>query len=351
VKEQTISETEFGVTREGHAVSLFTLRNRNGLTTQISNYGGTVTSLRIPDRSGKFANIVLGFDTLAEYEAGDAYFGALIGRFGNRVAGGRFVLDGEDYLLAANNPPNHLHGGECGFDKVVWDASAAVSEKGPALVLNYLSESGDQGYPGNLSVQVCYTLTDDDSLSIEYRASCDKATPINLTHHSYFNLSGDHSLDVMGHELEIDADCYTPVNSRLIPTGELAPVAGTPFDFRRARRVGARIDADNAQLAIGGGYDHNLCLNRPAGKDAVFAARVFEPQSGRAMEVHTSEPGMQLYTANALKGAGRRTGLCLETQHYPDSPNQPEFPSAILHPGGLFKSQTVYSFGEESYEN
>jgi len=344
VKEQAISQKEFGVTREGRAVSLFTLRNRNGLTTQISNYGGTVTSLRVPDRSGQFKNIVLGYDTLTEYEVGVAYFGALIGRYGNRIAGGRFELDGEEYRLAANNPPNHLHGGECGFDKMVWNAAATESEKGPSLLLSCISEDGQEGYPGKLRVQVRYTLTHDDRLAIAYLASCNQATPVNFTHHSYFNLCSDPGRDVLGHELEIDADCYTPVDQYLIPTGEIAPVAGTPFDFREACRVGLRIDAAHEQLAIGGGYDHNFCLNRPVGKAAVFAARIFEPESGRALEVHTNEPGLQLYSANGLQGSGYRTGLCLETQHFPDSPNQPGFPSTILRPGDVFNSQTIYSF-------
>lgn len=344
MKEQAISQQEFGVTREGRAVSLFTLRNRNGLSTQISNYGGTVTSLRVPDRSGQFGNVVLGYDTLADYETGVSYFGALIGRYGNRIAGGRFELDGEDYQVAVNNPPNHLHGGECGFDKMVWNAEATESEKGPSLLLGYISSDGHEGYPGKLRVQVCYTLTHDDCLAIAYRASCNQATPVNFSHHSYFNLCTGRGRDVLGHELEINADCYTPVDRNLIPTGEIATVAGTPFDFRRACTVGFRIDAAHEQLAIGGGYDHNFCLNGPAGSAAVFAARVYEPESGRTLEVHTSEPGLQLYSANSLQGSGYRSGLCLETQHFPDSPNQPGFPSTILRPGDEFNSQTIYSF-------
>jgi aldose 1-epimerase len=344
MNEQAISETAFGVTRSGRAVSLFTLRNCSGLTVQISNYGGIVTSLQVPDQFGKFSNVVLGNDSLAGYETGASYFGALIGRYGNRIAGGRFELDGEEYLLAANNPPNHLHGGERGFDRVVWDATAEQSLQGPRLILGYLSGDGEEGYPGKLSVEVIYTLTHENELQIDYQARSDRATPVNFTHHSYFNLTGDPVRDVLGHVLEINADHYTPVDHDLIPTGAVAPVAGTPLDFRKATRVGAHIDDEHEQLAIGGGYDHNLVLNGPRGKEAGFAARVFEPESGRVMEVHTSEPGIQLYTANALLGYQRRTGLCLETQHFPDSPNQPGFPSTILQPGDIFHSRTVYSF-------
>jgi aldose 1-epimerase len=351
MNEQAISETAFGVTRSGRAVSLFTLRNCDGLTAQISNYGGTVTSLQVPDPFGKFSNVVLGYDSLAQYEAGSSYFGALIGRYGNRIAGGRFDLDGQEYLLAANNPPNHLHGGKRGFDSVVWEAAAEQSEQGPRLILGYVSEDGEQGYPGKLAVEVVYTLTHKNELRIDYQAGSDRVTPVNFTHHSYFNLTGDPARDVLGHVLEINADHYTPVDHDLIPTGAITPVAGTPFDFRKATTVGARIDDEHEQLAIGGGYDHNFVLKGSRTPDALFAARVSDPLSGRIMEVHTSEPGMQLYSANALEGAGRRTGLCLETQHFPDSPNQPEFPSTILQPGQTYKSQTVYAFAVKEMES
>jgi len=344
VKVQALNVNEYGETADGLAVSLFTLKNRNGLTTQITNYGGTVTCLQVPDREGRFANIVLGYDTLAEYEAGAAFFGALIGRFGNRIAGGRFELDGEVHQLATNTHPNHLHGGDRGFDKIVWDAKAEITANGPSLVLKYLSVDGEEAYPGNLDVIVRYTLAHNDSLIIEYRADCDRATPLNLTHHGYFNLTGDPGNDVLGHEMEIHADHFTPVNSSLIPTGEIAPVAGTPFDFRAPVTVGARINEGHEQLLFGGGYDHNFVLSKSERKEPELAARVYEPLSGRVMEVHTSEPGVQFYSGNFLQDFRPRAGLCLETQHFPDSPNQPGFPSTILRPGESFRSQTVYSF-------
>jgi len=344
VKVQALNVNEYGETADGLAVSLFTLKNRNGLTTQITNYGGTVTCLQVPDREGRFANIVLGYDTLAEYEAGAAFFGALIGRFGNRIAGGRFELDGEVHQLATNTHPNHLHGGDRGFDKIVWDAKAEITANGPSLVLKYLSVDGEEAYPGNLDIIVRYTLAHNDSLIIEYRADCDRATPLNLTHHGYFNLTGDPGNDVLGHEMEIHADHFTPVNSSLIPTGEIAPVAGTPFDFRAPVTVGARINEGHEQLLFGGGYDHNFVLSKSERKEPELAARVYEPLSGRVMEVHTSEPGVQFYSGNFLQDFRPRAGLCLETQHFPDSPNQPGFPSTILRPGESFRSQTVYSF-------
>ena len=344
MKVQALNVNEYGETADGLAVSLFTLKNRNGLTTQITNYGGTVTCLQVPDREGRFANIVLGYDTLAEYEAGAAFFGALIGRFGNRIAGGRFELDGEVHQLATNTHPNHLHGGDRGFDKIVWDAKAEITANGPSLVLKYLSVDGEEAYPGNLDIIVRYTLAHNDSLIIEYRADCDRATPLNLTHHGYFNLTGDPGNDVLGHEMEIHADHFTPVNSSLIPTGEIAPVAGTPFDFRAPVTVGARINEGHEQLLFGGGYDHNFVLSKSERKEPELAARVYEPLSGRVMEVHTSEPGVQFYSGNFLQDFRPRAGLCLETQHFPDSPNQPGFPSTILRPGESFRSQTVYSF-------
>jgi aldose 1-epimerase len=337
-------EAEFGVTREGQAASVFTLKNRDGLTAQITNYGGTVTSLRVPDRDGRLDNIVLGFETLADYESGKAFFGALIGRYGNRIAGGRFELDGVEYLLATNHQSNHLHGGERGFDKVVWDARIEETATGPSVLLSYLSEDGEEGYPGNLKTCVRYTLSPDNRLIIEYQASSDHATPVNLTHHGYFNLSGNPGLDVLGHEMEINADHYTPVNPELIPTGEIAPVEGTPFDFRSPRLIGSRIEEEHEQLLIGGGYDHNYVLIKTGQGTADFAARVHEPASCRVMEVYTSEPGMQFFSGNALQNHVPRAGFCLETQHFPDSPNQPHFPSTTLRPGETFQSRTVYSF-------
>ena len=342
--ESLCSEAEFGVTSGGQAASIFTLKNRNGLTAQLTNYGGTVTSLRVPDRDGRLDNVVLGYKSLSEYESGEAFFGALIGRYCNRIAGGRFQLDGVEYELARNNHPNHLHGGERGFDKMVWGASAEQTTDGASVLLTYLSEDGEEGYPGNLTADVRYTLTESDSLVIEYRASCDRATPVNFTHHGYFNLSGVPGSDVLGHDLEIDADYYTPVNPVLIPTGKIVPVAGTPLDFRSPRTIGSRIDDAYEQLQIGGGYDHNYVLNKSRQSAKGFAARVYEPVSGRIMEVHTSEPGMQFYSGNFLQDYVPRAGLCLETQHFPDSPNQPQFPSTIMRPGETFGSRTVYSF-------
>lgn len=344
VSGQSIREEPFGLTRDGSPVRLFSLRNGHGLSVGITNFGGAVTSLRVPDRNGRLGDVVLGYSTLEAYESGRAYYGALIGRYSNRIAGGCFELDGVEYTLTANNPPNHLHGGGLGFDKVVWDACAEESAYGPSLVLSYLSRNGEEGFPGNLPVTVRYTLTHDSRLLIEYRASTDHATPVNLTHHGYFNLTGDPRNDVLGHELEINADHYTPVRQDLIPTGKVAPVAGTPFDFRTPVLAGSRIDEDHEQLRIGGGYDHNFVLNGWVPGETCFAARVYEPESGRVMEVHTSEPGMQFYTGNFLQDFKPRAGLCLETQHFPDSPNQPGFPATILRPGAIFRSRTMYSF-------
>lgn len=342
--EPSCSQAEFGVTRGGQAASIFTLKNRNGLTAQITNYGGTVTSLRVPDRDGRYDNVVLSHESLSEYESGAAFFGALIGRYCNRIAGGRFELDGVEFALARNNHPNHLHGGERGFDKVVWNASAEQTADGASVLLTYLSVDGEEGYPGNLTADVRYTLTNSDSLLIEYRASCDRPTPVNFTHHGYFNLSGVPGSDVLGHYLEIDADHYTPVNPVLIPTGEIVPVEGTPLDFRSPRTIGSRIDDAHEQLQIGGGYDHNYVLNKSRQSARGFAARVHDPVSGRSMEVRTSEPGMQFYSGTFLPDHVAAAGLCLETQHFPDSPNQPRFPSTILRPGETFESRTVYSF-------
>jgi aldose 1-epimerase len=340
----TWSEADFGTTRQGPSVSLYTLTNRNGMTAGITNYGGIITSLTAPDRNGVFENIVLGFSTLTEYEVGTQYFGALIGRYGNRIAAGRFDLDGVEYSLAVNNGPNHLHGGDRGFDKVVWDPAASETIDGPSLLLTYLSKNGEEGYPGNLSVQVRYTLSNDNQLSIEYEASTDKATPVNLTSHNYFNLAGGLKREILEHQLEINADYFTPVDSKLIPTGENQAVAGTPFDFRSARAIGSRIDADNEQIEYGGGYDHYFVVNQPGSGPMVFMARLSDPESGCVMEVHSTEPGLQFYSGNALDGLLFRTGLCLEAQHCPDSPNQPGFPSTVLRPGEIYSAQTIYSF-------
>ncbi len=333
---------------DGRAVERYTLRSAHGITAELMSYGATLMALRTPDRNGRFDNIVLGFDALAPYLAGTPYFGATIGRYANRIAGARFSLDGSEYRLAANDGANSLHGGKIGFDKTLWAARAL--EDGVAFT--HLSPDGDEGYPGALSVEVSYRLSDENVLSIEYCASATNATPVNLTHHSYFNLSGAALRDITDHQLAIDADCFTPVDEILIPTGELAPVAGTPFDFRGARRIGAEIDADHEQLRLAGGYDHNFVLNKPAPNALSRAAIVAELQSGRVMEIWTTEPGLQFYSGNFLDGSligehgpfARRTGLCLEPQHFPNSPNEPRFPSTILRPGGEYRSRTEFRF-------
>jgi aldose 1-epimerase len=350
---QSIAKRSFGKTEDGTAVDLYTLTNSLGMQAAITNYGGIVVSLLVPDRDGKLDDVVLGFDSLEGYLAGHPYFGAIIGRYGNRIAQGTFTLDGKKYALAQNNNQNHLHGGLKGFDKVVWKARGVLGDKGPGLVLTYLSKDGEEGYPGNLTVTVTYILTDDNDLRIHYRATTDKATPVNLTNHSYFNLAGQGHGDILGHELTIDADRFTPVDEGLIPTGELRHVEGTPFDFRQSTAIGARIDSEDEQLGFGGGYDHNFVLNRDDELDLSLAARVYEPTTGRVMEVLTTEPGVQFYCGNFLDGsiAGkggkvykRRYGFCLETQHYPDSPNKPDFPSTILKPDQEYSTTTVYKF-------
>lgn len=349
----SVVRAPFGETAEGQAVEVFTLRNAGGVEARVINYGGTIISLKTPDRSGQPGDIVLGFDSLAPYLAGTPYFGALIGRYGNRIGGARFELDGQTYQLPANDGPNHLHGGPRGFDKVVWSAEPFERAKERGLVLRYTSPAGEQGYPGTLSATVTYTLTDENELVVEYQATSDQPTPVNLTQHSYFNLAGDGAGDILGHELMIAASHYTPVDSTLIPTGEIAPVAGTPFDFRTATPIGARIGGDHVQLKYGLGYDHNWVLDR-TGDGLALAARVVEPGSGRTLEIRTTEPGIQFYSGNFLDGTitgkgghvyAHRTGFCLETQHYPDSPNQPSFPSTILRPGEEYRTRTVFTFG------
>jgi aldose 1-epimerase len=338
--------------RNNTPVESYTLTNANGLEMRVTNYGGTITSLKVPDRSGHVDDIVLGFDTIDGYLKDPPYFGALIGRYGNRIAKGQFTLDGQTYQLATNNGPNHLHGGVKGFDKVLWNAMPADGADGVSVTLTRTSPDGEEGYPGNLQVSVRYMLTDKNELAIDYRATTDKPTPVNLTQHSYFNLAADGG-DILGHELMLNANRYTPVDDTLIPTGELAAVEGTPFDFRKATAIGARINTDNLQLKNGKGYDHNWVLNR-TGTGLERAATVFEPKSGRTLEVATTEPGVQLYSGNFLDGTitgkgGRvyklRSGLCLETQHFPDSPNHPNFPSTILKPGQTYASRTVFTFG------
>ena len=349
---ESLVRSPFGQTPDGKAVELYTLTNANGMKVAITTYGGIVVSLTAPDREDKYADVVLGFDTLDGYLAGHPYFGALVGRYGNRIAKGKFTLDGTEYTLATNNDANHLHGGIVGFDKKVWRARGSVGRAGVSLMLNCTSPDGDEGYPGKLEVKVVYTLTNDDELKIEYHATTDKATPINLTNHSYFNLAGQGSGDILSHVLTINADRFTPVDAGLIPTGELKPVEGTPFDFRKGTAIGARIEAEDEQLKFGGGYDHNFVLNKD-GDDLTLAASVYEPKTGRVMEVYTKEPGVQFYCGNFLDGSnvgkgGKvynfRNGFCLETQHFPDSPNQPGFPSTILKPGEEYSTTTVYRF-------
>ena len=339
----------FGRTPDGTAVEMFTLRNAAGMEVRAISYGAIITSIRVPDRAGRIGDVTLGFDTLDGYLAQHPYFGAVVGRYGNRIGKGQFTLGGRTYKLAANNGPNHLHGGVKGFDKYVWQAESLTGRNGVAF--SRTSPDGEEGYPGTLEVRVVYALDDRNVLSVEYHATTDKATPINLTQHSYFNLAGEG--DILAHELLINADRYTPVDETLIPTGELAPVAGTPFDFRKPTAIGARIDQAHPQLKNGRGYDHNFVLNR-TGSGPGLAARVTEARTGRTLEIRTTEPGVQFYSGNFLdgtiKGKGgrvyqQRAGFCLETQHFPDSPNKPSFPSAILEPGREHRSQTTFAFG------
>ena len=353
---RAVTRAPFGRTKDGQAADLFTLTNGHGIRMQVTNYGGIITSFLTPDRAGHLDDIALGYDSLSGYLRDTPYFGAIVGRYGNRIAGGRFTLDGATYRLAVNNGPNSLHGGLRGFDKVVWNAQSFDNTDGIGLVLDYTSADMEEGYPGALKTRVTYTLTDDDRLIVDYVATTDKPTPVNLTQHSYWNLAGDGSRDILGHVLTINADSMTPVDTTLIPTGAIAPVAGTPFDFRTPMPIGARIDQrQNQQIRFGGGYDHNFVLDRTSvGSDGlVHAARVLEPTTGRTMDIYTMEPGIQFYTGNFLDGGitGKghvyhyRYGLALETQHYPDSPNQSRFPSTILRPGQTYRTRTVFAFG------
>jgi aldose 1-epimerase len=332
---------------------IFLLRSSTGMEARITNYGGIVMSLLVPDRSGNPADVVLGYDTVADYVKASPYFGCLIGRYGNRIGKARFSLDGQEYRLAANNGPNSLHGGIKGFDKVLWAARPTSSELGPALDLRYLSRHLEEGFPGNLDVAARYTLTHDGSLRIDFEATTDQKTIVNLTHHSYFNLAGRG--DILGHKLHVNADRFTPVDATLISTGELRSVSGTPFDFRQPVAIGARIDADDEQIRFGAGYDHNWVISKPKGALGLLA-RVLEPESGRAMEVLSTEPGTQVYTGNYLDGTivgkggwryQKRSAFCIEPQHYPDTPNQPSFPSVVLAPGQTYKTTIAYRFFAE----
>lgn len=351
----TIKTEDFGTTKDGEKVEKYTLSNGSGLEMAVISYGGIITSFKAPDKNGNYEDIVLGLDSVSQYENGSPYFGAIIGRYGNRIAKGKFTLDGKEYQLETNDGPNHLHGGNKGFDKVVWNVEPGnATENSASLKLTYTSKDGEGGYPGNLDVTVTYTLNKDNSLDIAYEATTDKKTIVNLTNHSYFNLSGDFSEKILDHVVEINADQYLPIDETLIPTGELRSVEGTPFDFTEPTRIGKGLELENSnqQLKRGPGYDHCWVLNNQD-SGVRFAASAYHPESGRFMEVYTNEPGLQFYTGNFLdgslpaKGGGtyeKRTGFCMETEHYPDSPNQEGFPSVVLKPGEKYTTQTSYKF-------
>lgn len=347
----SIQKEDFGETADGESIFLYTLENRQGTKVQITNYGAIVVSIFVKDKDGRFDDIVLGFDNLQDYIEDGSYFGAIVGRHANRIDKGKFTLNGVHYELATNEGDNHLHGGEMGFNKKVWKAEV-INTQEPGVKLSYLSKDGEEGYPGNLNVNVTYTLTDKDELKIGYHANTDKKTIINVTNHTYFNLQGEGEGDILDHIIKIDADRITPGKEGLIPTGELKEVSGTPFDFREARKIGARIDADDPQLDLGPGYDHNWVLNN-WNESLQKVVTLYEPQTKRLMEVLTTEPGMQFYTGNFLDGTilGKnkkpykyRSGLCLEADHFPDSPNNPNFPSVILEPDESYTQTTIYRF-------
>jgi aldose 1-epimerase len=347
----TLSKQAFGETTDGQTVEKYTLKNEKGMAVDVITYGGIITSWTAPDKTGRYDNIVLGFDSLAQYMDSNPYFGAIIGRYGNRIAKGQFTLDGTTYTLATNNGANHLHGGLKGFDKVVWQAKEQTDEQGASLELSYTSEDMEEGYPGKVQTTVVYTLTDDNSLVVTYEATTDRKTILNLTQHTYFNLSGNFAEDILDHQLQINADHYLPVDATLIPSGAIAPVAGTPFDFRTAKAIGKDINQQNDQLTKGKGYDHCWALNEQGSLRRVATA--YHPATGRQLEVLTEEPGIQFYSGNFLDGTlprpgggtyGHRSGFCLETQHYPDSPNQKDFPSVILDPGKKYSTKTIFKF-------
>jgi len=352
LKLPAIEQSTFGLMPDGTSVDKYTLKNNNGMEVDVITYGGIITRWTAKNKLGQYEDIVLGYDSLGQYLAENPYFGALIGRYGNRIANGTFDINGTTYDLATNNGKNHLHGGQKGFDKVLWDIKPVQNEKSSSLVLTYVSPDGEEGYPGTLQVNVIYELLENDELLFSYKATTDKSTIVNLTQHSYFNLTADFSKDILEHELSIGSDAYLPVDEGLIPTGEYADVSETPFDFRVAKSIGKNINADDQQLKLGLGYDHCWILNEG---DQAFrkVATAYEPSSGRYMEVYSDEPGLQFYSGNFLdgtlpaKGEGtyaHRSGFCLETQHYPDSPNQSKFPSVRLDPGQIYKSQTSYKF-------
>ncbi|HEY0940383.1 MAG TPA: aldose epimerase family protein [Steroidobacter sp.] len=350
--KNTISKAPFGTLPDGTAVDLYTMVNANGMEVRASNYGGIITALLVPDSSGKVSDITLGLKSFDDYLKNPPYFGAIIGRYGNRIAKGQFKIDGQTYKLPKNDGANTLHGGLKGFDKVVWQAEPFEKEDSVGVIFTYTSKDGEEGFPGNLQTRVTYTLTDKNELSFDYHATTDKPTVVNLTQHAYFNLAGDGSGDVLGHEFTIFANEYTPVNKGLIPTGKIEPVTDTPFDFRNKVVLGSRINDTHPQVKLAGGFDHNFVIRRKE-PGLALAARVSEPSTRRVMEVHTTEPGVQFYTGNFLdntlaakpgKPYAKHSGFCLETQHYPDSPNQPEFPSTVLRPGEEYNSRTVYTF-------
>jgi aldose 1-epimerase len=343
-----VKTSVFGKTKDGREAHLYTLSNKSGMQVVISDFGGTVVSIKVPDRSGQIGDVVLGYDTLAGYQEGTASFGATVGRYANRIGGAKFSLDGKEYRLEKNNGENHLHGG---FNKVLWNAEPGAGKAGPSLKVHYLSKDGEENFPGNLSVTVVFTLTDANELKIEYTATSDKKTVLNLTNHSYFNLA--ESGTILNHQLTLKASRYTPVDAGMIPTGELRPVAGTPFDFGKATTIGARIEQDDEQLKLGSGYDHNFVLDAGMKTAPSLAAILYEPTTGRVVEAWTTEPGIQIYTGNFLDGTShgkggknyeRRSAVCLETQHFPDSPNHPDFPTTTLVPGKEFHSTTIYKF-------
>jgi aldose 1-epimerase len=350
-----VTRAAFGTMPDGTSIEVFTIANARGLEVRAIEFGAIIVSLTAPDRNGRTADVVLGYDTLADYVSKNTpYLGGVVGRYANRIAKGRFTLDGQEYKLATNNAPNHLHGGVKGFDKVAWSGEPVTGSDGPGVAFTYTSRDGEEGYPGTLKARVTYTLNDRNELIVEYHATSDKPTHVNLSQHSYFNLSGG-DRNILDHQLTINADRFTPVDETLIPTGELAPVAGTPLDFRKSAAIGARIEDKHVQLLRGRGYDHNFALLKPkAASELSQAARLVDPVSGRTLDIATTEPGVQFYSGNFLDGTlkgkkgrvyAQRWGLCLETQHFPDSPNRPNFPSTILRPGEEYRSRTVFTFG------
>lgn len=351
LQKMDIKKQSFGKTTDGKAVDIYTLVNKNGSEVRITNYGGILQSLKVPDRYGNLGDVLLGYDSVEQYIKNSPYFGALIGRYGNRIGKGTFELEGKTYTLATNDGENHLHGGNVGFDKVLWDVKEITEDGAPGLELSYLSKDGEEGYPGNLKVTVKYLWTDDNELKIDYTATTDKPTVVNLTSHGYFNLAGKG--DILKHELMINADRFTPVDSGLIPTGEMLPVADTPFDFRTPKAIGKDINADDQQIKYGPGYDHNFVLNRDKEGEMILVADVYDPETGRDMVVWTTEPGLQFYSGNFLDGTitgkggwvyEKHAAFCLETQHYPDSPNKPQWPTTTLLPGQVYKTSTIYKF-------